>query len=53
MLCAIIIDYYGFISMARKNTPEMLDISAQQLSDINTRISVDRANNPLINGAGS
>lgn len=39
MLRTIIINYYGFISMARKNTPEMLDISAQQLSDINTRIS--------------
>lgn len=39
MLCAIIIDYYGFISMARKKTPEMMDISAQQLADINARIS--------------
>ncbi len=39
MLRVIIVDYYGFISMARKNTPEMIDISMQQLSDINARIS--------------
>jgi|SRR5665811_707848 len=39
MLCAMITDYYGYMSMASKNTPEMLDISAQQLSDINARIS--------------
>ena len=39
MLRVIIVDYYGFISMARKNTPEMMDISMQQLSDINARIS--------------
>jgi len=39
MLRAIITDYYGFMSMARKNTPEMLDISAQQLLDINARIN--------------
>ena len=39
MLRTIITDYHGYMSMARKNTPEMLDISAQQLSDINARIS--------------
>ena len=39
MLRTIITDYHGYMSMARKNTPEMLDISEQQLSDINARIS--------------
>jgi|GEM_PF-1705054 len=39
MLRGIITDYYGFMSMARKNTPEMLDISAQHLLDINARIN--------------
>jgi|APCry1669189844_1035258.scaffolds.fasta_scaffold19878_2 hypothetical protein len=39
MLRAMTKDYHGYMSMARKNTPDMLDISAQQLSDINARIS--------------
>ena len=39
MLYAIITDNHGYMNMARKNTPEMIDISAQQLSDINARIS--------------